>query len=273
MGLRLNHNSDALSAYRHLASTSNLLQQSLARLSSNLRINHASDDPAGLGISERMRAQISGLGQAQRNAQDGISMAQVADGALQSVSSILNRVRELAMQFNSGTYSAADKAAITQEVASLSAEITSILTGTKWGNVALLSGGGALLTLQVGPGNSDFMTISGSSAANAIGAILNTFVNTGVNATVDLDAIDTAASNIASQNAMYGAVSNRLSMTVDRLSSYEGNLTEAESRIRDLDVAAEMVNFTRLQILQQTSMALLAQANQQPSTLLKLLGG
>ncbi|MBC7643849.1 MAG: flagellin FliC [Thermoleophilia bacterium] len=274
MGLRINNNIEAFNAHRNLMMTSLNLSKSMQRLSSGLRINSAADDAAGLGISERMRATISGLEQASRNAQDGISMVQTAEGALQEVNSILGRIRDLAVQYNNGTNDANAKASITAEVAQLSSELTRMIGSSSFNGIALLSGtaGVPMATLQIGANNGETVAIPAVNAAASLGAEIRRFATMAAGgATIDISKIDTAISRIAQNRSTFGAVQNRLEHTVNSLGVYQENLTAAESRIRDVDMASEMTNFTRLQILQQSGTAMLAQANMLTSSVLSLL--
>lgn len=271
MGLRINYNLEGFNAHRNLTATSTQLSRSMERLSSGLRINHASDDAAGLGISEKMRAQISGLIQSQRNAQDGISLVQTAEGALQEFTSILTRIRDLAVQYNNGIYDASSKAAITAEVSQLSAELSRMISSASFNGVPLLSTSGVLATLQIGANNSETMVVTGVDANTAIASAVYDFVNLGAGAVADIDALDTVISNIANQRSSFGGIQNRLEHTISSLAIYQENLSAAESRIRNVDMAEEMSNFTRLQILQQSGIAMLAQANQLNASVLSLL--
>jgi flagellin len=198
-------------------------------------------------------------------------MVQTAEGSLQEISSILQRVRDLAVQYSNGTYSSADKAAITAEVTQLNAELNREIAASSFNGIALLGAAGTLATLQVGPNGttSDQVAIAGVNASTSIGTAVSNFAS----GTVSLGAIDTAISNIAANRGTFGAVQNRLEHTINSLGSYQENLMGAESRIRDTDMAEELTNLTRLQILQQSGTAMLAQANMGPSGLLKLLGG
>lgn len=270
MGLRINNNIDAFNAHRNLMMTSLSLSRSMQRLSSGLRINSAADDAAGLAISERMRGQISGLAMAQRNAQDGIGLVQTAEGALSQVTSILHRVRDLAVQFNNGTIDAAGQAAITAEVDQLNQELTRLVGAADFNGIPVLSGTGGtpMVTLQVGPNRGDTMVINNIDVAASLGVGITNFVTTGV---ANLTDIDNALNAISRDRGTFGAIQNRLEYTVDSLSIYQENLTAAESRIRDVDMAAEMTNFTRLQILQQSGTAMLAQANMSAQSILSLM--
>jgi len=270
MSLRIQNNVEAFNAHRQLVSTSDKLAKSMERLSSGYRINRAGDDAAGLAISEKLRAQIGGLGQAQRNAQDAISLVQTAEGALTEVHSMLQRVRDLAVQFNNGTLSTSDKAAITAEVAQLCAQISSIGSDTKFNGIALLTGTSAI-TFQVGAEDSQTLSVS---AVALFGSGSSFKVDSGIfsfSGTVTLASIDTAIDNVSSSRGTFGSVQNRLEHTLNNLAAYEENLQASESRIRDVDMAAEMVNFTKLQILQQAGTSMLAQANSSPQSVLSLL--
>jgi flagellin len=272
MSLRIQNNVEAFNAHRQLTGTSNALSKSMERLSSGYRINRAADDAAGLAISEKMRAQIGGLDQAQRNAGDAVSLVQTAEGALTEVHSMLQRVRDLAVQFNNGTLSTTDKAAITLEVTQLSAEISRIASQTKFNGIALLTGGNAI-TFQVGAADGETLSVNGRSLFGS-GASFD--VDTGIfnfSGTVTLASIDAAIDNVSTARSTFGAVQNRLEHTLNNLASYEENLTASESRIKDVDMASEMVQFTKFQILQQAGTSMLAQANSAPQSVLSLLRG
>jgi flagellin len=272
MGLRINTNIEAFNAHRALSKTSDALAKSMQRLSSGFRISSAADDAAGLGISERMRAQISGVAQAQRNAQDGISLVQTAEGALQEVHSILHRIRDLAVQYNSAT-SADARHAITAEVAGLSAELSRMISSSNFNGITLLAGTTVMATLQIGANSGEIMTLAAVDAATSLGIEIQRFATAAAAVTaVNLNALDDAINDIAMDRARLGATQNRLEHTINSLGVYEENLQAAESRIRDVDMAEEMTNLTRLQILQQSGTAMLAQANQSSASLLQLLG-
>jgi flagellin len=261
MSLRINNNVDALAAHRYLARTSDGVTKAMERLSSGLRINKAADDAAGLGISEKMRAQVRGLAQAQRNIQDGVSMVQTAEGNLDEVHSILQRIRELAVQYKNGSLSTAGQNAIQSEVDALSSEITRIQGAAKFNGVALL-GTAAAVTFQVGANDNETIAITFSSVS------VSSYSNL---ATLTLGAIDTDIDAVSQKRAGFGAVQNRLEHALAVTGSYQENLTSAESRIRDVDMAEEMVTLTKNQILQQAGTAMLAQANQAPQAVLQLL--
>jgi flagellin len=244
------------------------LSKSMEKLSSGLRINRAADDAAGLAISEGMRAQIRGTAQANRNAQDGISLVQTAEGALNEMHSILQRIRELAVQWSNGTLSTADQAKIDSEVAQLTAELVRIRDSSTFNGIALFGATTATtVTLQVGANGN----IDAANNTNRIGVNLVALNFTTVS--MDVSQIDTAISSVSQARSDLGAVQNRLEHAVANLGVYEENLTASESRIRDVDVASEMVNFTRLQILSQSGTAMLAQANQSAQGVLSLLRG
>jgi flagellin len=271
MSLRIHNNIEAFNAHRQLVGSSTNMAKSMERLSSGFRINRAADDAAGLAISEKLRAQIGGLQQAQRNAQDAVSLVQTAEGALGEVHAMLQRVRDLAVQYTNGTLSASDKAAITAEVAQLSAEVTRIGSQTKFNGISLLTGG-ATITFQVGVADGNTITaaagvLAGGSTADVDNAIFN-FASQGANV---LASIDTAIANVSETRSTFGSIQNRLEHTLADLASYEENLTASESRIRDVDMAAEMVRFTKYQILQQAGTSMLSQANTAPQSVLGLL--
>ena len=272
MALRIQNNVEAFNAHRNLVATGSKLSKSMERLSSGYRINRASDDAAGLAISEKLRAQIGGLDQAQRNAQDAVSLVQTAEGAMAEVHSMLQRIRDLAVQFNNGTLSSSDQTAIKNEVAQLTAEISRIGSQTKFNDIALFDGSTASVTFQVGPDNSDTISLSLSTLWASSGTAVVTGTDVSFSGTtVDIGKIDTAIASVSTERSKYGAVQNRLEHTLNNLATYEENLTASESRIRDVDMASEMVNFTKLQILQQAGTAMLAQANSSPQSVLSLL--
>jgi flagellin len=269
MSLRIQSNPEAMNAHRQLIGTSDKLQKSMERLSSGYRINRAADDAAGLAISEKLRGQISGISQAMRNTQDAVSLVQTAEGALHEVHSMLQRVRELAVQFKNGTLSTDDRLAIQSEVNQLQDEIGRIGSQVQFNGVQLLDNN-SQITFQVGAMDGEVITVSTVSLGSAVGP--NAFALTSLGAT-DIDEIDDAINNVSSQRAEFGAVQNRLDHTLANLATYHENLVASESRVRDADMAQEMVNFTKLQILQQAGTSMLAQANQVPQSVLTLLRG
>ena len=271
MGLRIETNIEAMDAHRNLLATSEKISQSMSRLSSGFRINKAADDAAGLAISEKLQTQVGGLDQAQRNAQDAVSLVQTAEGSMSEVQSMLQRVRDLAVQYNNGTLSSSDKAAITNEVAQLCDEISRISSQTKFNGISLLTGNAAI-SFQIGANDGETIAVSardlfGASTTFDVNSALFTF-----GASVTLASIDTAISNISPARSTFGAVQNRLEHTLANLANYSENLSASVSQIKDVDMALEMVNFTKLQILQSAGTSMLAQANSAPGSVLKLLG-
>jgi flagellin len=285
MGLRIQNNIDAFNTHRQLQISSDAASSSMEKLSSGYRINRAADDAAGLAISEQMRGQIGGLDQAQRNAQDGVSLVQTAEGSLNEVHSMLQRLRDLKVQFNNGTLDSDDKDAIAAEVSQIGQELSDITTDTKFNGNALLQG--ATFTFQVGANDNETITTTAVNLASAIGtsgsgglqeitglstaALAKTALDTG--ALSDISVIDDAIKNISTARANYGAVQNRLDHRLNNLATYQENLTASESRIRDVDMAAEMTSYTKENILQQAGTSMLAQANQAPQLVLSLLRG
>ena len=284
MSLRIQTNVEAFDAHRQLQSTADKAAKSMQKLSSGYRINSAADDAAGLAISEKMQAQIGGLDQAQRNAQDGVSLVQTGEGALNEVDSMLQRVRDLKVQYSNGTLSSDDKQAISSEVQQLGSEISDITKNTSFNGIKLLSGGSAV-TLQVGAGSADTITLNATEMSGAIGTTgnggLKEIMDIGSATTtaaadtafsgLTLDTIDAAIKNVSTVRSSFGAIQNRLEHRLNNLSTYQENLVSSESRIRDVDMASEMVNFTKLGILQQAGTSMLAQANQAPQNVLSLL--
>ena len=260
MSLRIQNNIEAFNAHRNLVGTSNGLGKAMERLSSGYRINRAADDAAGLAISERLRAQVHGIGQAQRNAQDAVSLVQTAEGSLDEVHSMLQRVRELAVQYKNGSLSEDDRTSIQSEINQLASEVERIGTSSEFNGIKLLNEA-ATVTFQVGANDGEVITVSTISLGEAVGA-------EAFELTVEGEA---AIGAISTQRAQFGAVQNRLEHTLNNLAIYQENLTASESRIRDVDMAAEMVQFTKLQILQQAGTAMLAQAQQSGQSVLTLL--
>jgi flagellin len=267
MSLRIQTNIAAFDAERNLSATSMRMQKSMARLSSGYRINTAADDAAGLAISEKLRAQIGGLNQASRNVQDAVSLVQTAEGQLNEVHSMLQRVRELAVQYRNGTLSTEDRTAIQSEVNQLGSEIQRIGTAAGFNGISLLASA-STITFQVGANDNDTIGVSTISLGAAIATSVFDLSATG---TTDISEIDDAINQVSAQRAIFGAVQNRLEHTANNLSIYQENLTASESQIRDVDMAAEMVQFTKDQILQQAGTSMLSQANQLPNSVLSLL--
>ncbi len=276
MGLRIQNNVEAFNAHRNLGATAAKASKAMEKLSSGYRINRAADDAAGLAISEKMRSQIGGLSQASRNAQDGVSLVQTAEGALNTVTSMLQRVRDLRVQFDNGTLSSSDKDAIAVEVGQLATEITNIGSQTKFNGTNLLTGSAAI-SFQVGAMSGETIAtnafdLAGTSATGAKEVTDMAAVTTsGAMSGLTLTDIDGALANVSTARATFGAVQNRLENRINNLASYQENLVASESRIRDVDMASEMVNFSKLQILQQAGTSMLAQANQSSQGVLSLL--
>lgn len=266
MSLRINTNVEAFNAHRNLNATSDKIAKSMERLSSGLRINRASDDAAGLAISEKMRGQIGGLDQAKRNAQDGISLVQTAEGSLTEVHSILQRVRSLAVQYQNGTVGTDDKAAIDAEVSQLTTELGAIGTRADFNGTKLLNASGTV-TFQVGANDSETTTVSLVSLGAKLGSVAGATTLSGIT----LSSIDAAIKSVSQTRADFGAVQNRLEHTLNSLSVTQENLTASESRIRDVDMAQEMVSLTKNQVLSQAGTAILSQANQASQGVLSLL--
>jgi flagellin len=276
MGLRVNTNIISMNAQRNLSRITEALAVSFRRLSTGLRIATAADDAAGLAISERLRAQVRSLEQANRNANDGISMAQTAEGALNEVGDIMTRLRELAVQAGNGTLSATDRNTLQAEFGSLVAEVDRIARSTDFNGIKLLDGSQTAVTFQVGSGTTagvDTIDMQlGSAKAADLGIAALDVGSTG-NPTAAITAIDAAIDSVSSLRGRLGAVQNRLDSTIRTVGVQVENLSAAESRIRDVDVAAETANLTRNQILQQACIAMLSQANALPQAALRLLIG
>jgi flagellin len=271
MSLRINNNVEAFNTHRQLVSSADKMAKSMERLSSGSRINRAADDAAGLAISEGMRGQIKGLAQAQRNAQDGVSLVQTGEGALNEVHSMLQRVRELKVQYSNDTLSDDDKKAIAAEAKGLTDEITDVKANTKFNGTALLAAG--TISLQVGANGSanEQITVATTDLTGGDMAAVITGSSVADAFTTTLTQIDEAITEVSSQRAALGSVQNRLDHRIAGLANYQENLISAESRIRDVDMAQEMVQFTKSQILQQAGTSMLSQANQAPQSVLSLL--
>jgi flagellin len=295
MGLRINQNIAAMNSYRNLSVTDGQMSKSLEKLSSGFRINRAADDAAGLAISEKLRGQVNGLNTASSNAQNAISLVQTAEGALNETHSILQRVRELAVQSSNDTNTDADRGAIQKEVDALAKELNRIGNTTEFNTKKLLSGGDttgttagttASLTFQVGANQGQSLTVAiGDMRGGALGVSVDgtgaaSFDETAKGldvsssqaaASTAIGTLDKAIEKVSGQRADLGAVQNRLEHTVNNLNVASENLAASESRIRDTDMAKEMMSFTRAQILSQAGTAMLAQANQAPQGVLSLL--
>ena len=272
MGLRVNTNITSLTAQRNLGNVSSRLQGNFARLSSGLRVATAADDAAGLGISERMRSQIRSYGAAARNAQDGISLVQTAEGALNEASNILGRMRELAVQAANGTLSTADRTTINDEVTALTAELDRIASSTEFNGVALLDGTTATAEIQVGINASETIDVTLQDTTTTTLGVGAVAVDTAANANTAIGLIDTAIDTVNTARGALGASQNRLTSAYTSIQSARENLSAAESRIRDVDVAYETADLTRNSILQQAAVSVLSQANVQPQLALRLLG-
>ncbi len=273
MSLRVNTNIFSMTAQKNLANHSSQLQSSFARLSSGLRIVSAADDPAGLGISERMRSEIRSLEMAQRNAQDGVSLVQTAEGALSEVNSNLVRMRELAIQSANGTLSDADRLSLDSEFTELILEIDRIGQTTAFNGLNLLDGSISPITIQTGVDQNQTISVSLQDMQATALAINGLSITQQGLATGLLATIDTAIDSVVAVRGQMGASQNRMSSAMRSIATSVENLAAAESRIRDADVAEETAPLTRNQILQQASASILAQANTQPQIALSLLQG
>jgi flagellin len=276
MGLRINTNTASLNAQRNLMGTKLGLDKNLERLSSGFRINRAGDDAAGLAISENLKAQIRGLKQASRNAQDGVSLVQVAEGSLNEISQILIRLRELSVQAASDTIGPVERQFLNVEYDQLVSEVDRIADGTEFNGTGLLSGTGSILDFQVGTRNDpniDRLSFDASKAdANAAALGVNlTSVADKASAQNSLSAIDQAIVSVSAMRADFGAIQNRLQSTISNLAVSVENMAAANSRIRDVDVAEETAELTRNNILLNAGTSVLAQANQNAQTALSLL--
>lgn len=269
--MKINHNISALNTYRQLTVNNGATSKNLEKLSSGLRINRAGDDAAGLAISEKMRGQIRGLEQASRNAQDGISLIQTAEGALNETHSIVQRMRELAIQSSTGTLEDEDRDQIDLEYQALAGEIDRISSETEFNKKKVLDAD-ATIAIQVGANASQTIdiTLTKSDSATILGAAVGD-LKTAAAATTEIGKLDTAIATVNTSRATLGAVQNRLEHTINNLGTASENLTASESRIRDTDMAREMMEFTKNNILSQAAQAMLAQSNQQPQGVLQLL--
>ncbi len=275
--MRINHNLSALNAWKNMTVNDGGQTKSLEKLSSGLRIGRAADDAAGLSISEKMRGQISGLNQASRNAQDGISLLQTAEGALQETHTILQRMRELAVQSASDTVTNEDRAEIQKEINALRVEIDRISTDTEFNTQKLLNGGYSGKIIHIGANTDQSLTVTigdmnaAALSVNGTSSDLGIKIDTQSAANTAITTINTAINTVSGERSKLGAIQNRLEHTIANLSTSAENLTAAESRIRDVDIAVEMMTFTKYQILSQASTAMLAQANAKPQAVLQLL--
>jgi flagellin len=273
--MRINHNISALNTYRQLTINNSATAKAIEKLSSGLRINRAGDDAAGLAISEKMRGQIRGLEMATKNAQDGISLIQTAEGALNEVHSILQRMRELAVQSANDTNVTADRTALKDEFDQLVSEIQRIKDNTTFNTKNLLDGSAGTLKIHVGADASQTididMTTAGVDLTSIDTAVSALDISTQAGADSAITTVQTQIETVSSGRSYLGALQNRLEHTINNLSNAAENLTAAESRIRDVDMAKEMMEFTKNNILTQAAQAMLAQANQVPQGVLQLL--
>jgi len=277
--ISINTNIASLNAQRNLSNTQGMLSSNYGRLSSGLRINHAADDAAGLAISERLKSQIRSMTQAQRNANDGISLLQTGEGAMNQVSGVLTRIRELAVQSANGTLGATERGYIDNEKTALLAEVDRIAASTDFNGQNLLNGGaaGVSFTFQIGTHGTAADTITANisdmtTSTLAGGALATLDLTTQAGAQAALATLDTAIDGVSTARASLGTAQNRLQVTVANLGNVSENLSAANSRIADVDVASETADMTRNNILMQSGVAVLAQANQMPQIALKLLG-
>ena len=267
----VNTNMNALVAHNAMSKNTALSGNSMEKISSGLRITKAGDDAAGLAISEKMRAQIRGLDQANRNVQDGISLIQTAEGGLEESTNILQRMRELTVQGANGTYTAEEVANIEKELSELGSEIERIANTTAFNGKKLLEGTNATIDVQAGANSGEKLTIALTDVKTISTNVKDLKVTDLTTANTSTDTIDTALKAINTGRATLGAQQNRLEYAQNNLTTSSENLTAAESRIRDVDVAKEMVNLSKLNILSQASQAMISQANQQPQNVLQLL--
>jgi len=276
MGLRVNTNVASINAQRNTAQVTTRLARNYQRLSTGLRISTAADDAAGLAISERLRSQVRSLSQATRNANDGISLVQVGEGALNEVSNILTRLRELTIQSANGSVSNTDRNTLKEEFDSLVTEINRIAQSTEFNGIKLLDGSASTVMFQVGintQANIDQLNVTLTPALSTTLGLSSLDIGSGGNTSTAIAAIDTAINSVSALRGKFGSVQNRLQSTIANLGVTAESLSAAESRIRDVDVAYETAELTRNNILQQASISILAQANQQPQAALQLLQG
>jgi flagellin len=275
MGIRINTNVSSINTRRHLQGSTTAFNKSMEKLSSGLRINRAGDDAAGLAISESLKSDIRALDQAARNAADGISLIQTAEGSLDEVSNILLRMKELAEQSLNGTLSNTDRGYLNSEFAALRSEIDRISDSVDFNNVKLLDGQGGTVGIQVGIGTTaaDSVAIDLSADLDTAHMGLSSSVDTYSNAAVAMDQVDAAVSQVVSARGGFGAIQNRLESSIRNINMTSENLAAANSRIRDVDVAQETSNMTSYQILQQAGVDMLAQANTTTGLAMNLLRG
>jgi flagellin len=272
MGLRVNTNIASINAQRNLQSVTGRLQGNFARLSSGLRIATAADDAAGLGISERMRSQIRSYDVAGRNAQDGVSLSQTAEGAMQEISNNLTRMRELAIQSANGTLTTTDRATIDVEFQALLTEIDRVASEVTFNGLALLDGTTSSIEIQVGIDAGDTISVGLAESTTTALGVGGLSVTSTTLASSALATLDTAINSVSTNRGALGAAQNRLNSVIASISNSRENLSAAESRIRDVDVAIETADMTRNSIMQQAAVSVLSQANVQPQLALSLLG-
>ncbi|MDP7039003.1 MAG: flagellin [Myxococcota bacterium] len=276
MALSMLTNVSSLGAQRNLAKTNNAVAKNISRLSSGMRINRSADDAAGLAITSKMTAHIRGLGQAERNANDAVSLIQTAEGGLNEINGLLTRMRELAVQSSTGgTLVASDRSALDQEFQALESEIDRIVNVTQYNGQSLLNGAlSSGVTFQVGIVNTsnDRVSVNLSTALSSSLGIGTSSLTTATHSQMAITAIDTAIDRVSSRRNTLGSAQNRLNVTISNLGSIKENLSAANSRIRDVDVAAETADMSRNQILMQAGVSVLSQANQMPGMVLSLLG-
>lgn len=269
MALVLNTNMASLNAQRSMTSTQSASKTAMERLSSGLRINSAKDDAAGLAIGSKMEAQVRGITVAIRNANDAVSMLQTADGGLQTVSDMYQRMRELAVQASNGTYSTDDYTQMDTEYQSLSEEVTRIAGSTKFNGIAVIGGDAAAFTFQVGANSGETLDVTTGDATAYLA--LPGDLTSAANATTAMGALDTAITSLNTDRSKYGAGLNRLDFTIKNLQVSSENQSAARSRIMDADYSQESAALAKQQVLQQAGLAMLSQANQQPQQILSLL--
>lgn len=273
MALFVSTNTASLNGQRNLNSSTSGLQTSMQRLSSGMRINSAKDDAAGLQISNRLTSQINGLGVAQRNAQDGISMAQTAEGALQESTNILQRMRDLAIQASNASLSGSDRTSVQKEVSALQSELTRISDTTQFGDQKLLDGSFTNKSFLVGAKAGENITVNIATDMDAAGLGVGSLnFSTSAAASAAIATIDTAIGTVDTTRADLGAVQNRFEHTISNLANVQENVSASRGRIRDTDFAQETAVMTKNRILQQAGTSILAQANQLPQAALSLLG-
>jgi len=277
MAISVNTNVSSLNAQRNLSKSGQGLATSMERLSSGMRINSAKDDAAGLQISNRLTSQINGLGVAQRNANDGISIAQTAEGAMSETTNILQRVRELALQSANGSNSAEDRASLQLEVSALQEEINRISSDTSFGDINLLDGNFTAVDFQIGANSGETITfgitaMDTTTLTDGTTTVAAIDISTAAGAQLAIDSIDGAIKQVDTERAKLGAVQNRFGHTINNLANIQENVSASRSRIQDTDFATETAEMTKNQILQQAGTSILSQANQLPQAALSLLG-